>query len=215
MESLINRIFALFWMIILTPIFLFAIFGIILSDFGPVLYKAERAGKDGQIFKIFKFRSMRVSRKNESKITGKNDSRIFSFGKFMRLTKIDELPQLINILRGEMNFVGPRPEDITIVQNHYDKIMLESLNINPGLASPGSLYNYTHIEDVLNVQNPEQFYVDKILPLKVRIDVIYARNRNFNYDLKIIFDTIKIIFLKSLGKKDFPMPKEYSLAKII
>ena len=156
---------------------------------------------------------MRISKKQESKITSKNDFRIFGFGKFIRLIKVDELPQLFNILKGEMNIIGPRPEDISIVQVHYDEIMMESLTVNPGLASPGSLYNYTHIEDSLNESNVEETYIKKILPLKVKIDVVYVRNKSFFYDLTIIMKTVIIIFQRSLGKKNFPLPNEFHLAQ--
>lgn len=213
MEKLINRLFALIAIVILSPIFIFIIIGILLSDFGPIIYKAKRAGKNGKELAVLKFRSMRISNKPESKITAKNDSRVFTFGKFIRLIKLDELPQLFNILKGEMNIIGPRPEDFSIVNNYYNDIMMESLFVNPGLASPGSLYNYTHIEDNLKEGNIEEIYIKEILPLKVKIDVVYVRNKSIMYDLKIIFKTIFIILQRSFGKKEFPLPKEYYLAK--
>ncbi|WP_064965593.1 sugar transferase [Tenacibaculum ovolyticum] len=213
MESFINRFIALIAILILSPVLIFVIIGILISDFGPIIYTAKRAGKNGKVLGVLKFRSMRVSNKKESKITSKNDSRIFGFGKFIRLIKVDELPQLFNILKGEMNIIGPRPEDLSIVQDHYDDIMKESLMVNPGLASPGSLYNYTHIEDSLNESNVEETYIKKILPLKVKIDVVYVRNKSFFYDLTIIMKTVIIIFQRSFGKKNFPLPNEYHLAK--
>lgn len=213
MESLINRLIALIAILILSPILIFVVIGILISDFGPIIYTAKRAGKNGKVLGVLKFRSMRISNKKESKITSKNDSRIFGFGKFIRLIKVDELPQLFNILKGEMNIIGPRPEDLSIVQDHYDDIMMESLTVNPGLASPGSLYNYTHIEDSLNESNVEETYIKEILPLKVKIDVVYVRNKSFFYDLTIIMKTVIIIFQRSFGKKDFPLPKEYHLAQ--
>lgn len=215
MVNLINRCLAFIAIILLSPLLIITVIGILLSDFGPIIYKAKRAGKNGSVLGVLKFRSMKVSKKQESKITSKNDSRIFRFGKIIRLTKIDELPQLFNILKGEMNIIGPRPEDLSIVENHYDKIMMESLLVNPGLASPGSLYNYTHIEDQLNEGNAEETYIKKILPLKVKLDVVYVRNKSLIYDVKILIKTIVIIFQRSFGKKDFPMPKEYAQAKKI
>ena len=213
MESLINRLVALMAILVLSPILIFVAIGILISDFGPILYTAKRAGKKGKELGVLKFRSMRVSNKNESKITSKNDFRIFGFGKFIRLIKVDELPQLFNILKGEMNIIGPRPEDLSIVQDHYDDLMMESLSVNPGLASPGSLYNYTHIEDSLDEGDAEETYIKEILPLKVKIDVVYVRNKSFIYDIKIIIKTFTIILQRSFGKKDFPLPKEYHLAQ--
>lgn len=208
-----NRIFAFIWIVLLSPLFLFGIVGILISDFGPIFYKATRAGRKGD-FKIIKFRSMRVQKKSsDSKITGKNDSRVFLFGKIIRLTKIDELPQLFNILKGEMNFVGPRPEDVDIVNEFYDDIMLESLLVNPGLASPGSVYNYTHVEDNLNVDDVEEYYTKEVLPIKIRMDVVYVRNKSVLYDFRIIFKTLKVIGQKVLGKKEFDLPEEYFAAQ--
>jgi lipopolysaccharide/colanic/teichoic acid biosynthesis glycosyltransferase len=215
MASLINRIIALIAILSLSPILIITVLGILISDFGPIIYTAKRAGKNGKVLGVLKFRSMRISNKKESKITSKNDSRIFGFGKFIRLIKVDELPQLFNILKGEMNIIGPRPEDFSIVQNHYDEIMMESLTVNPGLASPGSLYNYTHIEDSLNESNVEETYIKEILPLKVKMDVVYVRNRSFFYDFSIIFKTCFIILKRSVGIKKFNLPKEYYLAKSI
>ena len=213
MESLINRFLALIVILLLSPILIFVVIGILISDFGPIIYTAKRAGKDGKALGVYKFRSMMISNKKESKITSKNDSRIFGFGKFIRLVKVDELPQLFNILKGEMDIIGPRPEDLSIVENHYDDIMMESLTVNPGLASPGSLYNYTHIEDSLDEGNAEEKYIKEILPLKVKIDVVYVRNKSLFYDFKIIIKTVIIIVQRSFGKKDFPLPKEYHLAQ--
>lgn len=213
MGSLVDRIIALIAILVLSPILIIAVIGILIADFGPIIYVAKRAGKNGKVLGVLKFRSMKVSNKKESKITGKNDSRVFGFGKFIRLTKIDELPQLINILKGEMNIVGPRPEDLSIVQEHYDDLMMESLTVNPGLTSPSSLYYYTHIEDSLNESNAEEIYIKEILPFKVKIDVVYVRNKSFLYDLKIIIQTFIIIIQRSFGKKDFPLPKEYYLAQ--
>lgn len=215
MGMLFNKFVAIIAIILLSPLLLITVIGILISDYGPIIYNAERAGKNGAVLKVLKFRSMKVSNARTSKITSKDDPRVFFFGKIIRLLKIDELPQLFNILKGEMNLVGPRPEDLFIVQNHYDKVMMESLSVNPGLASPGSLYNYTHIEDSLTGNDIENEYINIILPLKVRLDVIYVRNKSFLYDFKIIIKTLIIIFQKSIGKKDFKLPKEYSLAQKI
>lgn len=210
-----NRIIALISIIILSPILLIAALGILISDWGPILFRAKRAGKNGISLGVLKFRTMRVNQSATSKITSTNDPRIFPFGKLLRLLKIDELPQLFNIIKGEMNIVGPRPEDLFIVENFYDEIMWESLNVNPGLASPGSLYNYTHVENSLNEANVEQVYINKILPLKVRMDVIYVREKSIWYDIQIVIKTIIIILQKAFGKNNFKLPTEYFKAQNI
>jgi len=214
MELLINRILAFIAICILSPVFLLTAIGIYLSDPGPIFYKAKRAGFLGKPFFVIKFRSMRVV-KSGSRITSTNDPRVFSFGKFIRLTKIDELPQLLNILLGQMAIIGPRPEDIEIVEKNYTALLKESLQVLPGLASPGSLYNYTHIEDKLADNNTEDYYINNIMSIKVTLDVVYARNKSFTYDLKIILKTIKIIVFKIVGVKNFNDPEELETARKI
>ncbi len=147
--------------------------------------------------------------KSGSKITSKDDDRIFWFGKFIRKTKIDELPQLINILKGDMAFIGPRPEDEDIVKDYYDDFLKKSLKVKPGLASPGSIFNYTHLEDLIDDQNAEEIYFDKILKVKVGVDVLYSQNKNIFYDLKICFKTISVITQMTFGRKKFEYPQEY------
>lgn len=206
---LFNKLIAVIAIIVLLPILLLTSVGILISDWGPILYKAKRAGKNGKILNVLKFRSMRKDNIKASKITSKDDPRVFAFGKFIRLLKIDELPQLFNIMKGEMSIIGPRPEDLFIVENYYDELMFESLKVNPGLASPGSLYNYTHLENSLDNRDAEDYYIKEILPVKVRMDVVYVREKSFSYDLIIVLKTIAIISQKFLGKKEFKLPKEY------
>lgn len=209
MAKWVNQVLALFALIVLSPIFIVTALGIVLSDYGPIFYTAVRAGKDNIPFGILKFRSMRITdKKGSSRITSKNDSRIFLLGKVIRLLKFDELPQLINIVRGEMAIVGPRPEDQSIVDEAFDELMMESLQVLPGLASPGSIYNYTHLERMIEETNSEDFYLKKVLPLKVKLDVVYVRRRSFLYDFEIIGRTISVIFRMTLGLKKFSNPKE-------
>jgi len=158
---------------------------------------------------------MKRTKAGGSRITTANDSRIFWWGKVLRTLKIDELPQLFNILQGDMAVIGPRPEDVSIVNESYDEVMMESLLVLPGLASPGSLYNYTHLESLIDADGGEDIYLEKILPLKVRLDVVYARNKSFLYDVRIIFKTIAIIFLRALNYASFKDPIELKEAKSI
>lgn len=189
--------------------------GVYLSDPGPIIYMAKRCGKNGRSFMVYKFRSMRIPRKGavESRITSKNDRRVFRFGKLIRLLKLDELPQLFNILFGDMSVIGPRPEDQSIVDEHYTPLLRETLAVSPGLASPGSIFNYTHLEAVLKDQsNPEEIYLKEVMPIKVKLDVVYCRNQNILYDIELILRTIYVIVARVLGKKDFPYPREYRKA---
>ncbi|WP_020401547.1 sugar transferase [Gracilimonas tropica] len=208
MVKCIRFIFSLILIISLSPLFLIVSLGIFLSDPGKTLYEARRVGLDGKVFTLYKFRSMK-NFKSGSKITSKDDDRIFWFGKFIRKTKIDELPQLINILKGDMAFIGPRPEDEDIVKDYYDDFLKKSLKVKPGLASPGSIFNYTHLEDLIDDQNAEEIYFDKILKVKVGVDVLYSQNKNIFYDLKICFKTISVITQMTFGRKKFEYPQEY------
>jgi lipopolysaccharide/colanic/teichoic acid biosynthesis glycosyltransferase len=214
MQSFINRLLAFIAICVLSLLFVFAAIGIFLSDRGPIFYRGKRAGYLGKPFYLLKFRSMRKAEVG-SKITSTNDARIFRFGKFIRSTKIDELPQLFNVLLGQMVIVGPRPEDIDIVENHYSIILKESLLVPPGLSSPGSLYNYTHLENNIMHDNSELYYLENIMPIKVALDVVYARNKSLFYDLNIIMRTIRVIFSKILGETTFSDPKELNEAKEI
>lgn len=211
MGRLADIFISLIVLIALLPILLLAALLIYITDPGPVFYIAKRAGLNGREFKMLKFRSMRIARESNasSRITSHNDNRIFPVGRILRLLKLDELPQFINILRGEMSIIGPRPEDITIVKQYYSNVLLESLQVKPGLASPGSIFNYTHLENDISSNDAEKVYLEDILPTKVKMDVVYARNKSLFYDISLILRTIKVIFLRTLGKKTFAYPPEY------
>jgi lipopolysaccharide/colanic/teichoic acid biosynthesis glycosyltransferase len=184
--------------------------GIKLSNNGPIFYKSLRVGKDGNLFTMYKFRSMKLESKIKSSITGTNDPRVFSFGNLLRKTKIDELPQLFNILKGEMSIVGPRPEDPLIVEKYYSNIEKRTLSVLPGLASPGSIFNYTHSNIYLQNVDIEQDYVNNLLPIKLKLELYYVDHRNLLYDFIIIIRTIRVVFLIICGKKSFKYPKEFN-----
>jgi lipopolysaccharide/colanic/teichoic acid biosynthesis glycosyltransferase len=158
---------------------------------------------------MYKFRTMHVHQDGyASAIAAKNDPRVFVFGQWLRRLKIDELPQLINVLKGEMAIVGPRPEDPRIVDEFYSKEHLETLTVLPGLASPGSIYNYTHGERLLGAENTERQYVEQVMPVKLALDIVYVREASVVYDLKIILRTVRVILAIAFGKRDFADPPE-------
>lgn len=200
-------------MIVALPLFLVAVIGVSFSSPGPIFYFAERAGIRGKPFFLIKFRTMRIGTNSESAITGTHDTRIFPFGNFLRKTKIDELPQLLNVLKGDMSIVGPRPEDINIVKQHYSQLGMETLRLRPGIASPGSLFNYTHGDKYLAVDDPEEAYVKTFLPIKLSLEKVYIDNSSLHYDLNIIWRTFATIVKVSLGTTEFPLPKEYNIAR--
>ena len=150
--------------------------------------------------------AMRVDSGKVKITTLGNDDRVFPFGRFLRKSKLDETPQILNILKGDMSIVGFRPEDeanaAQVFEGDYQKI----LSIKPGLTSPASLLDYTHGERY----ESEEAYIQEFLPLKMEMELYYAENKRFFYDLRLIFRTAKIILQKIFGKEDFPYPPEYA-----
>ncbi|MBV5340361.1 MAG: sugar transferase [Deltaproteobacteria bacterium] len=207
---LFDIVASLIALIVLSPVLIFVTLGIWITDGLPVFYRAKRIGLGGHSFTMHKFRTMRINHGAlQSAITSANDSRVFLFGSLLRKSKIDELPQLIDVLRGKMAVVGPRPEDADIVAQHYGEIGHETLLVKPGLASPGSIFNYTHGEKMLDDANPESSYIKNLLPIKLELDCVYVRHRSFLYDISIIFRTVWVIISIVFGRKEFSLPPEY------
>lgn len=201
-----DLLFAILFIILFFWIYIIAYLGIKLSSPGPAIYKAKRVGKDGIIFNCYKFRSMRTDSGNVRLTTLKNDDRIFPFGHFIRNTKIDEFPQIFNILKGDMTVVGPRPEDEANSEKIYVGDYKRILSIKPGLTSPASLYDYTHGE----MYEDEASYEKEFLPEKLRLELYYVDHQSLIYDLCLILRTAYLILLKALGKKEFSKPRELS-----
>lgn len=203
----IKRIFDLFWscvaIICLSPLLLLISLIIKITSKGPILYKATRVGKNGKIFLCYKFRSMKVDSGSVKLTTLKNDDRIYPFGRFLRNTKMDELPQLFNILSGKMSIVGPRPEDKENADLVYTGEYINILSVKPGLTSPASLYDYTHGEKYQD----ENLYKEEFLPKKLKLELYYVEHKNFFYDVGLILKTVGIIILTVFGKKNFKEPK--------
>ncbi len=155
---------------------------------GPVLFSQERVGKDGKTFILYKFRTMEVGHSGSS-VSVAGESRITPFGAKLRRTKIDELPELWNVLTGDMSFVGPRPD----VRGYADRLAGEDreiLRLRPGITGPASL-KYRDEENLLALQeNPQEYNDTVIYPDKVRINLYYLRHYSFAIDIKIIFCTI-------------------------
>ena len=193
-----------------------AALGVRLSSPGPVFYRARRAGRAGTCFTMYKLRTMHQRQPGQaSRITGRDDPRVFPLGALLRRTKIDELPQLFNVLRGDMSIVGPRPEDPDIVARHYTPLLRETLAVRPGLASPGSLYHYTHGDALLGGGDPETAYVERLLPLKVTLDVVYVRNASLQMDVRIIGRTLGTIAACIGGRSRFRDPPEAPAARAL
>jgi lipopolysaccharide/colanic/teichoic acid biosynthesis glycosyltransferase len=177
-------------LILLLPIFLvIAILTKIVSP-GPVFYKQQRVGKDGCRFKIVKFRTMQVDAdKFGPSITAGGDPRVTSIGRILRTLKLDELPQLWNVFKGEMSLVGPRPEVQFYVQS-YTEEQKKVLDVRPGITDPSSLA-YCYEEELLGAQaNPESYYQEVVLPHKLSLNLEYIDNISLKYDLSLLVKTL-------------------------
>lgn len=201
-----DLLFAVLFLIIFSPIYLLTIIIIKIVSPGPAIYKAMRVGKDGKLFKCYKFRSMRVDSGKVRLTTLENDDRIFPFGKFIRKTKIDEMPQVVNIMRGEMSVVGPRPEDQENAEKVYVGEFKQIMDVKPGLTSTASLYDYTHGE----LFEDEESYEKIFMPKKLKLELYYVNHRSVWYDLWLILKTAWLIILKTCGKEKFNEPRELS-----
>ena len=180
-------------LVILSPLFLGVAMVIKLDSSGPVFYRARRVGKGGKLFDLYKFRSMVANAAQRGPgITTSGDDRITRVGRFLRQTKIDELPQLINVLLGDMSLVGPRPEDPRYVAQ-YTPEQLQILKVRPGITSAAS-FIYRREEELLNGEDWEKKYCEEILPKKLSVDLEYINNRTLGSDIKLILKTLFALF---------------------
>ena len=190
-KYLFDKIAALLGIIILSPVMLiiFIIHKIVMPG-GNFIFKQERIGQFGKIFNIYKIRTMKNNvEKNDNFVTTANDDRILPFGKWLRRTKLDEIVELVNVLKGDMSLVGPRPD----VEGYADKLEgndRKILELRPGITGPASL-KYINEEEILaKADNPQQYNDEVIFPDKVKINLEYYDNRTFWGDVRIIINTI-------------------------
>ena len=185
---------AAFSMILLSPIFIFIALLIKRDSQGPVFYKGQRIGRYGRVFKMLKFRTMYEADRSYLGpcITCEEDDRITPLGKWLRDTKLNELPQLWNVLIGEMSLVGPRPEDPSIAKTWPIKIARELLVLRPGITSPASIV-YRDEENMLHAGDVMRKYLHELSPDKMRLDLLYARYRSFWLDLDVILWTVLLL----------------------
>ena len=186
-------LFSLVGLIILSPVFLLVSILIKFSSRGPVFFKQTRVGKDGKDFKVYKFRSMIVNADKKGFLTvGGKDSRVTVIGYYLRKFKLDELPQLINVFRGEMSIVGPRPELRRYVEM-YSVEQQAALKVLPGITDYASIKYRNENELLSEADNPEEFYVKEILPKKIELNFRYIHNRTVGEYFKIIAKTMGAI----------------------
>jgi lipopolysaccharide/colanic/teichoic acid biosynthesis glycosyltransferase len=186
-------------LLLAAPLMLVVAIGVWLSDPGPVFYLADRSGAGGVIFRMYKFRTMRIASSPGSRISKARDPRVFAFGRLLRKLKLDELPQLLNIIRGEMAFVGPRPEDPWFVEHVYTEADRETLETPPGLTSPGTLYYFTHAEQFPSDAETEASYISGPLKAKLALDRAYVSQASAAYDLRLVFETVWVLARVAAG----------------
>lgn len=195
LKRLFDVLFSAFGLIITSLVLTAVALAIKISSPGPVFFRGERIGKNEKPFRIFKFRTMV---KNAEELggpsTASDDPRLTKIGLFLKKYQLDELPQLINVIKGEMSFVGPRPE----VQMYVDMMTAEEkkiiLSLRPGITDIASLWNF-HEGDILKGSpDSEKTYLEKIRPKKLELQIEYIKNRSFWIDLKIILKTILKVF---------------------
>lgn len=189
MKRLFDLVLSICGILFLLPFFIIISVLIKLDSPGDIIFKQIRVTKDGKEFKIFKFRTMRPDTEKQGQITIGADNRITSIGNFLRKTKLDELPQLFNIVIGDMSFVGPRPEVPKYVRM-YTEDQKEILNVRAGITDYASIYFSNESEILGEQKNPETFYIEKIMPYKIELNKKYIEESGIITDIKIIFLTI-------------------------
>ncbi len=193
MKRLFDMLASGIGLIVLSPLFLILAVWIKLDSKGPVFYKQVRVGRGNKDFYLYKFRSMRVGADKKGLITvGGRDSRVTRSGYYIRKYKFDELPQLINVFRGDMSLVGPRPEVRKYV-DMYTPEQMEVLTVRPGITDMASICYRNENELLAQVDDPEKYYIEVVMPDKLRINLEYVHSHSFLNDIKLIFKTFKAI----------------------
>lgn len=183
-------------LLVLSPLFLILAVWIKLDSPGPVFYRQVRVGRYNRDFRIFKFRSMRVGADKGSLVTiGGRDPRITRSGYFIRKFKLDELPQLINVLVGDMSLVGPRPE-VRHYVDYWTPEQMHVLDVSPGITDPASIKFRNENELMAQAEDPEKYYIEVIMQEKLKLYLEYVRSHSFWGDIKLIFKTFWVILAK-------------------
>lgn len=192
LKRLTDILLSIIGIILLTPIFIIISLLVKISSNGKIFYLGERTGLNGKSFKIIKFRTMYENSDKGPSTTSRNDHRITYIGRFLRKYKLDELPQLINILIGDMSFVGPRPElkKYTDLYKGDEKLILA---VKPGLTDFSSIY-FSNLNELIEDENPDKSFEEKILPKKNLLRVEYVKKKSFLLDIKLILQTLVKLF---------------------
>lgn len=191
MIRLLDILFSLIGLVVLSPALLLIYILIICESKGNGFYIQERIGKNGKPFGLYKFRTMRIGADANGQLTiGKRDNRITRVGYYLRRTKIDELPQLLNVLKGNMSLVGPRPEVRKYVDLYTDE-QRKVLNVRPGITDYASIEYVNESELLEKADDPDRLYIDTIMPDKIKLNMKYLEHYTVSEYFRIIFKTFK------------------------
>jgi lipopolysaccharide/colanic/teichoic acid biosynthesis glycosyltransferase len=185
--------FSFLGLILLVPLFLLIALLIKISSKGPVIFSQQRVGKNNFEFTLYKFRTMQIDSLEKNSLTIGDDKRITPMGKFLRQLKLDELPQLYNVLIGDMSIVGPRPELRKFV-NFYNDSQLEVLSVRPGITDYASIFFRNENKILESRNNPEKYYIERIIPIKIHLNKKYQNDKSLKNYFIVIFKTIAAIF---------------------
>ncbi|MBE6927916.1 MAG: sugar transferase [Ruminococcaceae bacterium] len=208
MKRLLDIIFSLIGLILFSPIFLILSLMIVIDSRGGVFFRGVRVGLNGKDFRIFKFRSMIPDCEGKGKWNvGDNDDRITKVGHFLRKSKLDELPQLINVLIGNMSFVGPRPE-LRVYVDQYTEEEKAILERKPGITDWASITNFEQFKGFTEAEDPDAYYMNYVRPLKLKLQLYYAEHHSLWDDIRCVAWTVYKVATRSQK-----LPKE--IAKIV
>ena len=195
MKRIFDIIFSFFGIIFLSPLLILIIFLMKVTSKGPVIYKQVRVGRNNKDFSIFKFRTMFIDSDKFGLLTvGDRDPRVTSLGYYLRKFKLDELPQLFNVLNGDMSFVGPRPEVRKYV-DLYNNIQIQVLNVRPGITDLASIEFRNENELLSSQEDPDSYYINVIMPKKIQINLDYLKESNLFKDVWVIIKTFQVIVM--------------------
>lgn len=198
-KRMYDIVFSALGLLVLAPLFIIIAILIKGDSPGPVFYRQTRIGKDGKEFQIYKFRKMHEDVGDSGlNLTTTNDPRLTRIGAWLRKTKIDELPQALNVLKGDMAVVGPRPETPNYVEI-YTPEQRQVLKVKPGITDYASIYFIDEGDLLEQAADTEKYYIEAIMPQKIRLNIKYIQDMSFNTDMKIIYKTFRNLFA-SLGR---------------
>lgn len=187
---------AMIALLLLAPLFFLGSLLAKLQSKGPVFYKAKRVGKDETLFEMYKFRTMVVNADTlGGSLTTYRDTRITPIGRFLRWTKLDELPNLINVIKGEMSLIGPRPEAPNYVK-YYTEIQKQVLQVKPGMTGPSQLANRDEEEKLKGQQDAEHYYITELMPKKLALDLHYVATQSIASDIGWLLKTFWVVIIR-------------------